>query len=170
MVNNNVTKINYKLKNRKVNFKHKNTDGCKIYTPEIISKYKNNFKRIFKITNDKNKTKYIMYNKVLKWYESMEQINISMEKIYVKTKLGSYTSGGCGISASFLAGLTSSGIIYYIDNFIKEIGPYVFPVYFITTIYLGIKILSNEDNKVEMYNIFLEALNNIEYHNNDNRG
>lgn len=170
MINKSVVNIeDYCLKNNS-RFDHKNADEYKIYTPEIIEKYKKNFKCVLKITKDKTKTQYLMYNKILKWYKNEKHINISMERIYINSKLDSYTTGGCGISASFLAGLASSGIIYYIDNFIQEIPPIFFPIYLITTLCFGIKVLSNEDHKVEMYNMFLEVLKNIEYDNNDSRG
>jgi len=142
----------------------------KIYTPEIIIKYKNSFKILLKLTDDKTKTKFLMYNKVWKWYETDESINFSMEKIYIKTKLGSYTSGGCGIGASIFAGLTASGIFSYIDNYIKKLSPFFLAIYVVLVLYFGIKILSNEDNKVEMYNMFLEVLNNLQEDKNDKLG
>lgn len=140
----------------------------KLYTPEMIEKYESCFNRIFKITNDKNKTKFIMYKKAYKWYEEEKNINISMEKIFIKSKLGSYTSGGCGIGASMFAGLTASGIFSYMDSYLKKLGPTFMVVYIILAFIFGFKILSNEDKKVEMYNVFLEILNNLEYDKNDN--
>ena len=139
----------------------------KIYTPELIIKYKNSFKTLLKLTNDKTKTKFIMYNKVWRWYENEKSTNLNMEKIYIKTKLGSYTSGGCGIGASLLAGLTASGVISYMDCYIKKIDPFSLAIYAMLVLCFGIKILSNEDNKVEMYNMFLEVLNNLENDKND---
>ena len=139
----------------------------KIYTPEIIIQYNNSFKTLRKLTNDKTKAKFIMYNKVLKWYKNKESANFSMEKIYIKTKLGSYNSGGCGIGASLFAGLTASGIISYMDNYIKKLGPIFLAIYAILVLCFGIKILSNEDKKVEMYNMFLEVLNNLENDKNE---
>ncbi|OOM77404.1 hypothetical protein CLPUN_23030 [Clostridium puniceum] len=139
-----------------------NTNEYKIYTPEIIEKYKKLFKTILKMSDNKIKTKFIMYNKVSKWYEEEKNINISLEKIYIKTKLGSFTSGGCGIGASLLAGLTASGIYSYMDSYIKKLGPFFLILYVVFVLSFGIKILYNEDNKVEMYNMFLEALNALE--------
>ena len=142
----------------------------KIYTPEIIIKYKDSFKTLLKLTNDKTKTKFLMYNKVWKWYENEESINLSMERIFINTKLGSYSSGGCGIGASLFAGLTASGIFSYMDVYVKGLEPLFFALYSILILSFGAKILSNEDNKVEMYNMFLEVINNLENHNNDKRG
>ncbi|MDR3597492.1 hypothetical protein [Clostridium sp.] len=168
MANDNLAKIDNNYTKRKHKLSHENTKDIKIYTPEIIPKYKDAFKRVFKITNDKTKTNFIMYNKIFKWYENEKNVNISMERIYIKSKLGSYNSGGCGLSGSLFAGLTSSGIIFCLDNYVKRIGPLIFAIYFLTILCFGMKILSHEDNKVEMYNMFLEVLNDIEYDNNDN--
>lgn len=139
----------------------------KIYTPEIIIKYKDSFKTLLKLTNDKTKTKFLMYNKVWKWYETEESADFSMEKVYIKTKLGSYTSGGCGIGASLFAGLTASGVFSYIDGYIKRLGPFFLTIYVILVLCFGVKILSNEDKKVEMYNMFLEVLSNLENDKNE---
>ena len=139
----------------------------KIYTPEIIIKYKKTFKTLLKLTNDNTKAKFIMYKKVWKWYENENITNFSMEKIYIKTKLDSYTSGGCGISASFFAGLTASGVFSFLDSYIKRLGPSFLAIYAVLVLYFGVKILSNEDNKVEMYNMFLEVLNNLENDKNE---
>lgn len=147
-----------------------NTNEYKIYTPEIIKKYKKDFNTILKMNNDKTKTKFVMYYKVWKWYEKQEYINISLEKVFIKTKLGSFTSGGCGLAASLLAGLTASGIYSYMDNYIKKLGPVFLLVYIAFVLSFGIKILYNEDNKVEMYNLFLEVLNNLQDDNNERLG
>jgi hypothetical protein len=147
-----------------------NTSEFKIYTPEIIEKYKTIFKTVLKMNNDKTKTKFIMYDKVWKWYEKQENLNISMEKVYIKTKLGSFTSGGCGIAASLLAGITASSLYSYMDNYIKKLEPVFLLVYIIFVLIFGIKILYNEDNKVEMYNLFLEVLNNLQDDNNERLG
>ena len=142
----------------------------KIYTPEIIIKYNNSFKTLFKLTNDKTKTQFIMYNKVWNWYKNAESTNFSMEKIYIKTRLGSYTSGGCGIGASLFAGLAASGVFSYMDSYVKRLGPLFLAIYAILVLCFGVKILSNEDKKVEMYNMFLEVLNNLENDKNENLG
>ncbi|MFT8349968.1 hypothetical protein [Clostridium saccharoperbutylacetonicum] len=168
MLNNSVRKINEGFVKRKINQENLNSIVYKIYTEEIIPKYRENYKRILRLTNDKTKTKYIIYKKIMKWYKNENNINITMEKIFVRSKLGSYTCGGCGITASFFAGLASSGIIYYIDHFINEISPLLFPLYFITLLSFVAKHLSSEDKKVEMYNMFLEVLEHIEYDKNDN--
>jgi len=151
----------------KVCNKNSSTENYKIYTKEIIGKYKNSFKTILKSTNNKTKTKFIMYDEIWKWYNNEDCINLSMEKIYIKTKLGSYTSGGCGIGASLFAGLTASGIFSYMDSYIKRLGPLFLTIYVVLVLCFGFRILSNEDNKVEMYNMFLEVLNNLENDKND---
>lgn len=170
MKNNNFSKIEINYGKRTANISSSNAKEYKIYTPEMIQKYKDCFRRILKFTNDKTKTKSIMYNRVSKWYEREKNINISMEKIYINSKLGSYTSGGCGIGASFFAGLIASGLFSYMEDHIKKLGPISFSIYSILILCFGFKVLSIEDKKVEMYNIFLEALNNLEYDNNENQG
>lgn len=146
-----------------------NTNDCKIYTPEIIEKYRKVFKKVLKF-NNKTKIRFIMYDKVRNWYEREENINISLEKVYIKTKLGSFTSGGCGIGASLLAGLTASGIYSYVDAYIKKLGPFSLVIYIVLILFFGVKILYNGDNKVEMYNMFLEVLNNLQDDNNEKLG
>lgn len=167
MENNNLKKIGNKnfIKNLLVK---DNFNNYKLYTPEMIEEYKETFQRILKMTNDKTKTKFIMFNKVEEWYKNKKNINISMEKIYIKSKLGSFTSGGCGIGASLLAGLTASGIFSYIDNYLKKLGPLFLTIYILLVLFFGIKILYDEDSKVEMYNMFLEVLNTLEYDKNEN--
>lgn len=147
-----------------------NIKEYKIYTPEIIKKYKKTLNMILKMNDNKTKTKFMMYDKVWKWYEKQENINISLEKVFIKTKLGSFNSGGCGLAASLLAGLTASGIYSYMDNYIKKLGPVFLLVYIVFVLSFGIKILYNEDNKVEMYNLFLEVLNNLQDDNNERLG
>lgn len=147
-----------------------NTKEYRICTPEITDKYDKMFKEMYKVIKDKNKVKFLMYDKVWKWYEKEERINISLEKIYIRTKLGSFTSGGCGIGASLLAGLTASGIYSYIDSYIKKLGSVFIIVYIILVLGFGIKILYKEDKKVEMYNMFLEVLNNLQDDNNEKLG
>lgn len=147
-----------------------NTKEYRIYTPEISHRYDKMLKEMHKIIKDKNKVKFLMYDKVWKWYEKEDKINISLEKIYIKTKLGSFTSGGCGIGASLLAGLTASGIYSYIDSYIKKLGSVFIIIYIILVLGFGIKILYKEDKKVEMYNMFLEVLNNLQDDNNEKLG
>lgn len=167
MYKNNLANLSDKHSRKDMITKIAKTNDCKIYTPEMIQKYKDCFKRILKITKDKTKTKFILYKKIYKWYENENNLNISMEKIYIKSKLGSYESGGCGIGASLFAGITASGIFSYIDNYIKELDPAFLTIYAASILYFGIKILSKEDRKVEMFNMFLEVLNNLEYDKNE---
>ncbi|WP_243156058.1 hypothetical protein [Clostridium sp. C2-6-12] len=147
-----------------------NVNEYKIYTPDITQKYEKMLKTMYKMIKDKNKVKFLMYDKVWKWYENEEFMNISLEKIYIKAKLGSFTSGGCGIGASLLAGLTASGIYSYIDNYIKKLGTSFVVLYVVLILAFGFKILYNEDKKVEMYNMFLEVLNNLQDDNNEKLG
>ena len=85
-----------------------------------------------------------------------------IEKIHIKSKLGSYTSGGCGIGASLLAGLTASGVFSYMDIYVKRLGGFSLMTYALFVFFFGLKILQNEDDNVEMYNIFLAAINELE--------
>lgn len=140
----------------------------KIYTPELIKKYQDSFKPILKATGNKTKAKFIMYDKVWSWYINQPNINLKMERIHIKTKLGSFTSGGCGIGASLFAGLTASGIFSYMDNYIKRLAPLFLIIYVLLLLGFGVKFLSNEDKKVEMYNMFLEVLNSLENDKNEN--
>ena len=55
----------------------------------------------------------------------------------------------------------------YIDNYIKKLSPTFLGIYIVLILVFGLKILSNEDSKVEMYNMFLEVLNNLEYDKNE---
>lgn len=170
MENNDSINKKYRSYNNLLKISEENTKDYRIYTPEIIHKYKNSFKRILKFTNDKTKTKFIMYNKVVKWYENEKCLNIKMEKIYIKSKLDSFTSGGCGIGASFFAGLIASGLFSYIEDNLKKLGLISFSIYSLLILCSGFKILSNEDRKVEMYNMFLEVLNNLDYDKNEKLG
>ena len=168
MEKNNLIKLNYNGSSKKIN-KIKNIDSVnfKIYTPEMIEKYKDYQKRILKINNDKVKAKFMLYRKIYNYYSQECDLNISIERIYIKSKLDSYTFGGCGIGASILAGLTASSIFSYIDNYIKKLSPTFLAIYIILILVFGLKVLSNEDHKVEMYNMFLEVLNNLEYDKNE---
>jgi hypothetical protein len=167
--NKKLKEIPNKLYAKNISVKKVNTKNYKIYTPEIVDKYKNYLRTISKINNN-TKTKFIMYDRVIHWYQNEEEINLSMEKIYISTKLGSYDSGGCGIGASLLAGLTASSIFSYIDNYIKKLSPIFLAIYVVLILFFGIRILSNEDDKVEMYNMFLEVLNNLQNDKNDKIG
>jgi F0F1-type ATP synthase assembly protein I len=145
-----------------------NNVNYKLYTPEIIKKYKNSLKEISKITNNNTKSKFIIYEKVCKWYKDEADINLKMEKIHIKTKLGSFTSGGCGIGASLFAGITASAVFSYMDNYIKRLAPFFLVIYLVLVVGFGIKFLYKEDEKVEMYNMFLEVLESLENDNNEN--
>ncbi len=162
MEKNNLIKLKYNKSLKKVN-----SNSFKIYTPEMIEKYKDYQRRLLKINEDKVKAKFLLYRKIYNYYSQESYLDISIERIYIKSKLDSYTFGGCGIGASILAGLTASGIFSYIDNYIKKLSPTFLGIYIVLILVFGLKILSNEDSKVEMYNMFLEVLNNLEYDKNE---
>lgn len=149
------------FKNRILKKKNIKVDDCKIYTPEMVKKYRECYKFTMKVTKCRDKTMFIMYKKVEEWYRN-ENIDYNIEKIHIKSKLGSYTSGGCGIGASLFAGLTASGVFSYMDICIKKLGQFSLVTYALFVLFLGLKILQNEDDNVEMYNIFLAVINDIE--------
>lgn len=157
MENNKVINIKNKL------FKKKNDINCgyKVYTPDMVKKYKECFKFTMRVTKQRDKTLFIMYKKVEEWYMD-KNINWSMEKIHIKTKLGSYTSGGCGIEASLIVGLTASGVCTYMDSYMKRLNPISMGLYILGILFLEIKVLANEDKTVEMYNMFLDVINELE--------
>lgn len=152
------------IKNKVIKNKNYNYDEYKIYTPEMVKKYKECFKFTMKVTKHRDKTLFIMYKKVEEWYKN-DKINFNLEKIHIKTKLGSYTCGGCGIEASILAGLIASGVLTYIDTYMKKMNFFSLFVYIASLIIFGIRILVNEDNMVEMYNMFLDVINELEEKN-----
>lgn len=137
-----------------------NMDKYKIYTREFVKRYKKEYKLVYKLMKDKDKTLFVMYKRCERWYEQAENINIPIEKIHIKSKLGSYMSGGCGIGPSLLAGLTSSGVFAYMNHYLKRMEPVSLFVYSIIVIFFGINVLISEDDEVEMYNIFLSILDN----------
>ncbi|MBE6062130.1 MAG: hypothetical protein E7207_00890 [Clostridium butyricum] len=149
------------LKNAILKKKNIEVDDYKIYTPEMVKKYRECYKFTMKVTKHRDKTMFIMLKKAEEWYQN-ENINYNIEKVHIKTKLGSYTSGGCGIGASLLAGLTASGVFSYMDIYVKKLGAFSLMTYALFLLFFGFKILQNEDDNVEMYNIFLEAINEIE--------
>lgn len=151
-------------KNKLIRNKNPDYSEYKIYTPEMTKKYKECFKFTMKVTKQRDKTLFIMYKKVEKWYMN-DNINLNLERIHIKTKLGSYSSGGCGIEASLLAGLTASGIFTYIDTYMKKLSPISLFIYTGALLLFGIKVLINEDNMVEMYNMFLDVINELEERN-----
>lgn len=149
------------LKNRILKKKNNRINDYKIYTPEMVKKYRECYKFTMKITKHRDKAMFIMYKKVEEWYK-IENINYNLEKIHIKTKLGSYTSGGCGIGASLLAGLTASGVFSYMDIYVRKLGPVSLMTYAFLIMFFGLKILQNEDDNVEMYNMFLEVINELQ--------
>lgn len=152
------------IKNKLFKNKTSDYDSYKIYTPEMVKKYKECFKFTMKVTKHHDKTLFIMYKKVEQWYMN-DKINWNLEKIHIKTKLGSYTSGGCGIEASLLAGLTASGVFTYMDTYVKKLSPIMLLIYAVSVLFFGVKVLANEDKTVEMYNMFLDVINELEEKN-----
>lgn len=153
-----------RIKNILLKNKSYDCDNNKIYTPEMVKKYKECFKFTMKVTKSHDKTLFIMYKKVEQWYMN-DKINWNLERIHIKTKLGSYTSGGCGIEASLLAGLTASGVFTYMDTYMKKLSPISLAIYAVSVMFFGIRVLVNEDRTVEMYNMFLDVINELEEKN-----
>jgi hypothetical protein len=91
MEKNNITNLRYEHTKK---IKNRSTSDCKIYTLEMAERYKEYQKKLLKITNDKTRTQFMIYKKVYKWYEEEDNLNINMERIYIKSKLDSYTFGG----------------------------------------------------------------------------
>lgn len=151
----------FDLKNRIIKKRNIKIDDYKIYTPEMVKRYRECYKFTMKVTKHRDKTMFIMYKNVEEWYK-IENINYNLEKVHIKTKLGSYTSGGCGIGASLLAGLTASGVFSYMDIYVRKLGPLSLMTYAFLIMFFGLKILQNEDDNVEMYNMFLEVINELQ--------
>lgn len=153
-------------KKTEINFKCKPNalDICREYeikTPEFAKQYKKLFKEKLKINRHRGKTLFMMRKIAKKWYQD-EDINLSLEKIHIKTKLGSYESGGCGIEASVLASFTASGILTYAEAVLKKFIPFSIILYAVVVILCGAKIMTREDDMVEMYYLFLDVIEEIE--------
>ena len=52
------------IKNKVIKNKNYNYDEYKIYTPEMVKKYKECFKFTMKVTKHRDKTLFIMYKKL----------------------------------------------------------------------------------------------------------
>lgn len=137
-------------------------DIYKIVTPEIVEKYKNRYKKLLKKVKNKDKVICILFDEVYALYIEKENLNISMEKIHIKTKLGSYLSGGCGIGPSLLTSLVGSSLFTYMNSYFKNLTSPVAVLYCSIVVFLAIYLLTIQDNQVEMYNLFLEVLKKIE--------
>ena len=85
-----------------------------------------------------------------------------MEKIYIKTKLGSYLSGGSGIGSSLLASLIGSGLFTYMSTLMQKLDGMLTFGYFSIVTGFAVYLLTLQDNQVEMYNMLLEIIENIE--------
>ena len=71
-------------------------------------------------------------------------------------------SGGCGIGPSLLTSLVGSSLFAYINSCLKKLTSPIVLLYCSIVVFLAIYLLTIQDNQVEMYNLFLEALERIE--------
>ncbi|SUQ49663.1 hypothetical protein CNEONATNEC32_02277 [Clostridium neonatale] len=111
---------------------------------------------------NRDKAICILFNEIYALYIEKKNLNISMEKIHIKTKLGSYLSGGCGIGPSLLTSLVGSSLFTYMNSYFKKLTSPVAVLYCSIVVFLAIYLLTIQDNQVEMYNLFLEVLERIE--------
>ena len=147
---------------RVIKLKRVSKDKYKIVTPEIAYKYKHRYKKLLKKFKNRDKVICILFDEVYALYIEKENLNISMEKIHIKTKLGSYLSGGCGIGPSLLTSLVGSSLFAYMNSCIKKLTSPFALLYSSIAVLLAIYLLTIQDNQVEMYNLFLEVLERIE--------
>lgn len=145
-----------------IKFKKISKDNYKIVTPEIAYKYKYRYKKLLKKVKNRDKAICILFNEIYALYIEKKNLNISMEKIHIKTKLGSYLSGGCGIGPSLLTSLVGSSLFTYMNSYFKKLTSPVAVLYCSIVVFLAIYLLTIQDNQVEMYNLFLEVLERIE--------
>ena len=65
------------FKNRILKKKSIKVNDYKIYTPDMVKKYRDCYKFTMKITKHRDKTMFIMYKKVEEWYKN-ENINYNI--------------------------------------------------------------------------------------------
>lgn len=147
---------------RLIKLKKTSKDKYTIITPKIVEKYKHRYKRLLKEFKNRDKAICVLYDEVYDLYKENYNLNMSMEKIHIKTKLGSYLSGGCGIGPSLLTSLVGSSIFAYMNSYFKKLTSPVALLYCSLVVLLAIYLLTIQDNQVEMYNLFLEVLERIE--------
>lgn len=147
---------------RLIKLKKKSNDEYKIITPEIVEKYKHRYKKLLKKFKNRDKVIFLLYDEVYDFYNEKNNLNISLEKIHIKTKLGSYLSGGCGIGPSLLTTLVGSSIFAYMNNYFTKLTSPIALLYCSIVVIIAIYLLTIQDNQVEMYNLFLEVLERIE--------
>lgn len=145
-----------------IRLKKNSNDDYKIITPEIVEKYKYRYKKLLKKFKNRDKVIVILYDEIYDFYNKKKNLNISMEKIHIRTKLGSYLSGGCGIGPSLLTSLVGSSIFAYMSNYFKKLTSPIALLYCSIVVIIAIYLLNIQDNQVEMYNLFLEVLEKIE--------
>lgn len=145
-----------------IRLKKNSNDDYKIITPEIVEEYKYRYKKLLKKFKNRDKVIVILYDEIYDFYNKKNNLNISMEKIHIKTKLGSYLSGGCGIGPSLLTSLVGSSIFAYMSNYFKKLTSPIALLYCSIVVIIAIYLLNIQDNQVEMYNLFLEVLEKIE--------
>lgn len=147
---------------RLISFKKKSKDSYKIITPEIVDKYKHIYKKLLKKFKNKDKAIFVLFDEIYYLYIEKDDLNTPMEKIYIKTKLGSYLSGGCGIGPSLLTSMVASSLFTYMNEYFKKLTSPITFLYCSIVVMLSIYLLTIQDNQVEMYNLFLEVLEKIE--------
>lgn len=142
--------IQYLRRNTVINFN----------TKKLEIEYKKQRKIILTLTKDKNKALLILKNFVKKWYKN-SNCDLKSERVYINTKLQSYMAGGCGIEASFIASFTSSATLSFLNHNIFKAEKF-YPIIYVIIFLCGSSyFLIREDRNVEMYNLFLEAVNEI---------
>ena len=154
--------MNIKLKKKEMLIKKCSVEKCCIITPHMVKYYKKQYKILLRLYKDKEKVLNILYKKIYEKYAYEKDYNYSLERIYIKTKLGSYLSGGCGIGPSLLTSLVGSGIFTYMNSLLKKLNGTLTLIYFSIVTGLAIYLLTMVDNEVEMYNLMLEIIENIE--------
>ena len=137
-------------------------DNYSLKTPCIVDYYKMEYKNLLKKYKNRQIAIKILYDISMEKYLEEKTVDYRMEKIYIKTKLGSYLSGGCGIGPSLLASLIGSGIFTYMSTLIEKLDGMLTFGYFSIVTGFAIYLLTLQDNQVEMYNMLLEIIENIE--------
>ncbi|WP_244835416.1 hypothetical protein [Clostridium sp. BJN0001] len=129
-------------------------------TKELEKEYRKQKKLILNISKDKNKSLAILKKMVKKWYIN-NGCDLKSERVYINTKLQSYMAGGCGIEASFIASFTASMTLSFLNNNILKTEKFYAVIYVIIFLCGSSYFLLKENKNVEMYNLFLEAVNEI---------
>jgi len=149
--------------------KNKCTKGkYNIITPEIVTMYKSDYRKLMKKYENHEEVLSILYKKVKLHYKEQKCNDYKFERMHIKTKLGSYLSGGCGIGPSLMSSLIGSSLFTYINSTIRRLRFSLILIYCSLVTALCIYMLTIQDEQVEMYNLFLEILEDIEKENKNN--